>query len=374
LTQRVAPARPTATRPRLSAAGTEGLWRLSPLGVGLAAFVLGLIELTKQPLSFDEKVTLATATRPLGEIWDAARATEAPHLAYYVLMKPWLAAAGTSEWAARFPSVVFGALAALVVTALGARLFGRSAGLVAGLTLATGAYFVHWSQQARGYTLAVFLATLATYAFVRAVHEPSTSWWALWAVCLVTAAWASLFAVSVLAAHLAAFFALRPRPPARAPALALLATVVSVAPIAVLVSIGNNGQLDWIPAPTASRVAVQTWDWASRNPFLLLAGAAGAGALIAGVAPRIARWKAVLVCVWLVAPFAVTLLLSAIQPAFESRYLLTAAPALALLVGAAWATLPRRLSLAVVALVAVGAGLRLAQLYVVPGQPLSDLF
>jgi mannosyltransferase len=404
LTQRVASAQAPATRPRLSAAVAARLWRLSPIGVGVIAFALGLIALTKQKLSYDETVTVDTATQSLTGIWHAARATEAPHLAYYLLMKPWLALAGTSAWAARFPAVVFGALAALLVTVLGARLFGRSAGLVAGLTLATAAYIVHWSQEARSYTLAMLLVTLATYSFVRALDDPcvasshdpgkparndatqgairqgssdsgsAVGWWALWAVCIAAAAWVSLFAVAVLAAHVAAFSAHPSRPPLRAPLTALLAVAAAVIPIVVLVGAGNNGQLDWIPTPTLRRVVVQTWDWSSRNPFLLLAAAVGVGALVAGVAPRLTRWKAVLVCVWLIAPFVVTLLLSAVQPAFESRYLLSAAPALALLAGAAWAALPHRLSVPLLALVAAGAGLQLAHLYIAPGRPLSELF
>jgi mannosyltransferase len=399
LTQRAASAQATASGPRPLTATGDRLWRVAPVGVGVTAFGLGLVELTKQKLSYDETVTIATATRSVSGIWDTARATEAPHLVYYLLMKPWLALAGTSDWAARFPSVVFGALAALVVTMLGTHLFGRSAGLVAGGTLATAAYVVHWSQQARSYTLAMLLATLATYAFVRAVDEPSAAssrpppdtaqndvpqgnaasgdragWWVLWVVCIVAAAWVSLFAVCVLAAHVAAFLALPRRPGLRVPAIALCAAVAAVVPIVVLVGTGNNGQLDWIPTPTLRRVAVQTWDWASRNPFLLAAAGLGVAALAASVAPRLRRWKAVLLCVWLLAPFVLTLVLSAIQPAFESRYLLSAAPALALLVGAAWVALPRRLSVPLVALVAAGAALQLAHLYVAPGKPLSDLF
>jgi mannosyltransferase len=374
LTQRVASAQAPVTRPRLSAATADRLWRLAPAGVGVVAFGLGLVGLARERFSYDENATITTAQRSVSGIWQAARATEAPHLLYYLLMKPWLALAGTSEWAARFPSVVFGALAALVLTALGARLFGAGAGLVAGLTLATSAYAVHWSQQARDYTLAMFLVVLATYAFVRALEEANGRWWALWAVCVIAAAWASLFAVSILAAHLAALLTFPERRRLRTSSPAAAAAVAAVVPIVVLVAVGNNGQLDWIPTPTVRRFAVQTWDWSSRNPFLLIVAGVGVWALLAGIGPRFARWKAALVCVWLVAPFVLTLLLSAIQPAFESRYLLSAAPALALLVGVAWAALPRRVALPLVALVAIGAGLQLAHLYVAPGKPLSELF
>jgi mannosyltransferase len=351
----------------------ERFWRCTPVSIGALALALGLISLTGQPRSYDERITIETAARSVGGIWHAARRTEAPHLAYYLLMKPWLAAFGTSLWVARFPSVVFGALAAAVLTAVGIRFFGRAAGLVAGATLATAAYVMQYSQWARGYSLALFLSVLATYAFVRVFEEPRTRWVLLWGVALVAACWVNLFAISVLGAHIAAYLAMSPRSRPRLAAVALLAVGAAVAPIIVLVAAADNGQLNWIPSPTIRRIAVETWDWSSRNPFALVAAAIGVGALVVG-AKRFARWKSALVIGWTIAPFLVTLALSAVQPAFDSHYLLTAAAGLALLVGAGVDALPRRASLVLIALVAMGAGLQLAHYYVAPGRPFSSLF
>jgi mannosyltransferase len=352
----------------------ERLWSFAPLAVGATAFGLGLISLSGPSLSYDERVTLRTATRSVGRIWHSARRTEAPHFLYYLLMKPWLAAFGTSAWVARFPSVVFGALAALMLTAVGIRLFGRVAGLVAGLTLATAAYVIQYSQWARGYSLALFLTVLATYGFVRFVHEPRMRWLLVWGVALVTACWVNLFAIAVLAAHVAAYLAMRSRPRPRLAAAALLVVGVAVAPIVVLVGTADNGQLSWIPSPTLRRVAVQSWGWSSRNPFALAAAAIGASALLIGGRYRVPRWKGALIVVWALAPFVLTLGLSTVQPAFDSHYLLTGAGGLALLVGVGVAALPRRASLVLVALVVAGAGLQLAHYYVAPGRPFSSLF
>ena len=63
-----------------------------PAGVFALALTLGLIRLGSQATWYDEQVTIATATGSWSGIWHAARATEAPHLVYYGLMKPWLAA------------------------------------------------------------------------------------------------------------------------------------------------------------------------------------------------------------------------------------------------------------------------------------------
>lgn len=362
-----------ASSPRQAAVGGIQLRSLAPLAVGLAAFGLGLVSLSGPRRSYDERVTIETASRSVGGIWRAARMTEAPHLLYYLLMKPWLALFGTSDEAARLPSVICGALAAMTLTALGARLFGRTAGLVAGATLATAAYVMQYSQMARGYAPALFLTVLSVYGFVRALDDPRPRWVVLWCVALVSACWMNLFAISVLAAQIAAYLARRSRPNLRLATAGLAASVVAVTPIVVLVGTADNGQLAWIPSPTLRRVAVESWDWSSRNPALLVAAAAGAAVLLAG-SRGWARWKAALVIVWTVAPFVLLLVLSTVQPAFDSRYLLTGAAGLSLLVGAGVAALPRRPALVLAILVAAVAGLQLAHYYVAPGRPLSTLF
>ena len=189
---------------------------------------------------------------------------------------------------------------------------------------------MQFSQWARGYSLALFLTVLASYAFVRAHDDPRRRWVALWGVALVAACWVNLFAISVLAAHSAAYLVMRPRPRPRPrlAARALLAVCAAVTPIIILVATADKGQLNWIPSPTIRRVVVQTWDWSSRNPFALMAAAIGVASLVVGGTRRYTRWKAVLVIGWTIAPFLVTLALSVTQPAFDSHYLLTGAAGL----------------------------------------------
>jgi hypothetical protein len=86
--------------------------------------------------------------------------------------------------------------------------------------------------------------------------------------------------------------------------------------------------------------------------------------------PYTARWKGALVAVWLVAPLVATLLASIAQPAFEARYVLCAAPAFALAIGAGIASLPRRWAVLLAVALAFSAGVRLGQQYIEPGQPL----
>ena len=131
---------------------------------------------------------------------------------------------------------------------------------MAGLALATSSYFVSWSKPRAATRWRSFLATVATYAFVRACEERSTAWWAMWAAALAAAGWVNVFAFSVATAHLAAFLLFRPRPALRVPVLAACAAVVAFVPQLALVVSGDNGQLDWIPTPTPYRISVGVWD------------------------------------------------------------------------------------------------------------------
>jgi mannosyltransferase len=346
-----------------SATRSERLWKLAPAAVGLLALALGLIGLGSAPLAYDERVTIHSAAYPLGGIWNLAQHTEAPHAAYYVLIKPWLAAFGDASWVARLPSVVFGALAAATTTMLGTRLFDRLAGLAAGILLATSTYFIGWSQQVRGYALAALLATVATYAFVRALEGVDGRWWALWAVAAVGAAWASLFAASVLLAHVVAVIVVRPRPPARIPLRAAGVVVVATTPIVVLVASNEKDQVNWIPSLSWHWVRVNVENWTGENPLVLVAAALGVAGLARGAVAGSSAWKTTLLCAWVAAPFAVTLVLSAFQPAFLARYLVSAAPALALLAGAGVASLRRWPGLLAAGALLVFAGIRLVHLY-----------
>jgi mannosyltransferase len=358
-----------------AATKVEGsLRRLVPYGLGLLALGLGLTRLSGRGFTFDEHVTILTVGRSVSGIWHSARATEAPHFVYYLLMKPWLGWVGSSAWDARIPSVVCGALATVLVASAGTRLYGARAGLASGAALATNPYVLHWWQSARAYSPALLFAVLSVYAFVRSVESSRTRWRAAWAAAAVVAAWLNLFTVSVLVAIAGALVTLRQRLSVRGQLLVFAAALAAIVPIIILVAAADNGQLSWIPEPSLRRVVVQIWDWAGRNPGVLFAAFLGLVALAAGRVPGTARWKTALVCGLLVTPFVLTLGLSLIQPAFDAHYLLFAAPGLALLVGAAFAALPARPALLLALVVAAGAGLQLAHYYIAPGKPLSSLF
>ena len=95
---------------------------------------------------------------------------------YFYLMHFWLERAGTSEWALRFPSLLFGTLAVLMIFLLGRELANSSVGLISATLVAFLPEQVYYAQDARMYTLLLLLVISSTYALVLAEKRPSAIW------------------------------------------------------------------------------------------------------------------------------------------------------------------------------------------------------
>jgi hypothetical protein len=161
----------------------------------LIGFALRLLWLDAQSLWYDEGVTAVIAQRDLVELTRWTANDIQPPL-YYYLVAGWGRVAGWSEWALRFPSAAFGALAIPLLAVLARRLLrleraGVWAGLLAALLAAVHPLLVYYAQEARMYTLLVLLGLVAAYLLVRAAGRAGQRW-GLW-VAYVTVAAAALY-------------------------------------------------------------------------------------------------------------------------------------------------------------------------------------
>lgn len=154
--------------------------RLGLLVIILIALALRLALLGEQSLWYDEGVTWLLSQKPPGELIQWTAADIQPPL-YYLLIWETDALFGSSEWALRFPSVIFGVLAVPLIYTLARYLFSASpqrpasAPHLAAALLAISPVMVYYAQEARMYTLLVFEATLASYLFLRILHPSSPS-------------------------------------------------------------------------------------------------------------------------------------------------------------------------------------------------------
>lgn len=148
------------------------------LFIVLAGLALRIYDLGGESIWFDEVVSIDVSR--LGFIeqikWVADQSKEGNPPFYYMLLHLWIPVFGDSEFVSRFPSLVFGVLSIVLTYSIGRLLFGKRAGLFAALIIAVSFFHVRYSQEARGYTLMVFLALVSCYALLKLISGWKLRW------------------------------------------------------------------------------------------------------------------------------------------------------------------------------------------------------
>ena len=155
----------------------KALQRFSMLGIVALAFAFRLYRLDYQPIWWDEGRNIAASLQPLWAITSAPGMDIHPPL-YFYLLHFWLSLVGQTELAARFLSLVFSLLTVALLFQMGRRLFHPSLGLIGGFLVALSPLMIHEAQEARMYTMTLFLSTLSFYLLWRALQEGKSHLWA----------------------------------------------------------------------------------------------------------------------------------------------------------------------------------------------------
>jgi mannosyltransferase len=139
------------------------------------ALVLGLIllislflrfyDLGAESLWLDEAESIKESSLSVQGIAD--HSNQPPF--YFLLLRGWIHLFGTSEAAIRSLSAIFGVLAVWLIFLVGKALFNPRVGLT-GAFLAAFAYFpIYHSQDARAYSLLLFLSLLSYWLFIKII-------------------------------------------------------------------------------------------------------------------------------------------------------------------------------------------------------------
>ena len=256
------------------------------------------------------------------------------HVLHLVLLQPWAAVFGTSEWALRLPSVFGAMLAVGLLVVLGNKLFDRRVALISGLLLATSPFLVMWSQQARAYSMFVALVVLAMLLLLRALERGTRGAWAVFGLAFsALLVWQPASGVEMVPAYAALLIQRRERvlPHGLLAAVVVAAIGVPWAAVTAMRSTGEGVAINWLKFPSAEAVVRAVLD---------NSGAAGLGLLLAVVGLWVLRRTdrsdmAVWLGVWAFCPFVLALLVSTLRPIYLDRYLIGTAPAFALLAAVA---------------------------------------
>jgi mannosyltransferase len=298
----------------------------------------------------DELVTLDVALRTPAQLLALIGEVDAVHGAYYLFMHAWVSGFGDSTTALRLPSVLAMTGGCACVALIGERLFGRSAGLLAGFVFASTPTVLRFAQEARSYALVVMLAALSTLLLLRALDRPGPARWAGYGICLTGIVTLNAVAMTIVAgqAIVAARHSRRSRSwrPISGQLTAVALALLPAIPIIMLGRAQVTRQLGWIVHAEPWPVWTQTTG-SSRMAVVLL--------VLASLAWLGDRSGATVATVVAVTPMlAVWLASSGEVNYFFSKYLLFTLPAWAILAGGGLAALrPRLLGAAGMALLAV---------------------
>jgi mannosyltransferase len=167
----------------------------------LLAFVLRIYRLRYQSLWRDEVDAIFFATGSWSKLLSMFTAAGENGPLYFVLLRPWLALVGVSEFAARFFSVVFGVLAVPLVYHLGRRLLPATLSLLGALLIATSPYLIWYSQESKMYALLVCLAVLSIWFLLGALQGKGRWSWVGYVVATSLSFYVHILAVVLLPAH-----------------------------------------------------------------------------------------------------------------------------------------------------------------------------
>ncbi len=329
---------------------------------------LAFYRIGAQSLWLDEAFSVAIARLTWADLQSLLLSSQRNMAPYHVLLHWWVRL-GTSEFTVRSLSALLTVATVVPVYGLGRRLFGQPAATIAAFLFGLNAFAIaQGAQEARGYALALFLATTSSYLFVRALDRSNVANWMAYAVVGAAAMYTHFFSSLVLAAHFISGLLL-PKASGRRRDLLLAGIAIALLVSPLLSTIVSGNKLWWVQRPAWGALLEAFDDLAGRGGRSLTVaygvvccvGVVAFKDAHASATGRSARWGQWFLLAWLLVPVLGSFLFSLlIKPILVSRYLIVALPAIGLLGAVGIASLrpmPLRIAALSVLLVLAGRGL-----------------
>ncbi len=141
----------------------------------LIGLFLRVYQLGTESIWIDEAYSISISKTSVLQIAAAVATEDANPPFYHFLLHYWMLVFGTSEFAVRLLSTLFGVLAIPMIYVVARQLFNKQVGLVGAIILAVSYINIWYSQEARMYTLMVLLALLSMYFFLRLLQRSTLS-------------------------------------------------------------------------------------------------------------------------------------------------------------------------------------------------------
>lgn len=313
------------------------------LAVTFLGAILRIYQLGTESVWLDEATTYLMSSNTLYGIYETTKSDVHPPLYYFVVH--FFLFAGKSELLMRFPSMMFGILAIPLLYMLGTRLFSVKEGLISSFLLAISLSHIYYSQEARMYSMLVFLTLGSFFFFYAAIEDKHIGFWIMFVVFTVLNIYTHYFGFFIFPIEVLYFIVLlfsyehkklhfKPErlPQAKVFFACVISIVILIIPrIQVFFEQAASrvgGDVTWGVDQTHFISSMLSHFTMSESPSLLYLTF-----FIIGLAVMVRsdRSKALLLSSWFILPIIVSYYLSDIMP-FHPRYLLFILPAYLLMI------------------------------------------
>jgi len=331
-------------------------YRFAAATLTILAAILYTYRLGKTSLWTDESASFVFARLSWHDLGVAVRSRDVFFTGYYSLLHLWMSF-GSNEAVLRMPSVIAAVIALPCMYALGSRMFGPRAGLVAMMLLGSNNLFILHVREARPYAWLVLVAILSSLMFLRVLDSRKPSDVAWYVAASVFGIYVHIFAFLVPISHGVSLVFFPGKRPWKPFVFALAAITAMMVPLLILTSgeesasgcdfAGHGNPRDLIyffrifcGSKTSAVLYAALGAGVYLRYRLQRSRAVGKGDLPLGhtlVDPD-AYSYAFLLC-WMLVPPCVTLVVSHFVPLFKEIYLLVSLSPLLLLVAATLASI-----------------------------------
>ncbi|HEY3373958.1 MAG TPA: glycosyltransferase family 39 protein [Candidatus Aquicultor sp.] len=145
----------------------------------LATLLMGTIariyHLSTASLWFDEAFSVRVSSMSFTNMLQEIIRTDFNPPLHFIILHYWMKLFGNSEASIRCLSAIFGIAAVYMMYRLGKYLFNKEIGIMSALLLALSRPNIYFSQEARGYSLMLFLTLMSFYFLFRLIDKRTTS-------------------------------------------------------------------------------------------------------------------------------------------------------------------------------------------------------
>ena len=179
------------------------LWLLFIL---IVSAILLFYDLGGRALWWDEIINIYIEQQPIPLIF--ASLSDTPDVyhdihppLYHLIMHYWIKYVGTSDFAMRFPSAVFGLISVGMVYAIGQALHSRLLGRVAAYLTAIAPGGIMYLRMGRYYAFTCLLGLLSTWLFIKLWRSPQRWLWLSYLIAALALYYTDYLGVGVLGGH-----------------------------------------------------------------------------------------------------------------------------------------------------------------------------